>query len=189
MGRPGFRVRPDVAARRARVLAARTEHVPYADIAAAEGISESTARSDYQRALEALKREQDGQARFNVARQLAALDVAERAAWKVLRTDHITVQHGKIVRHEEGEDGTPGKPVLDDGPVLNAIDRILKISERRARLLGLDAPTRIEVSDTVDAEIARLAAELAAGLGDLEPGGEAETAGDAAAGPGSTHTA
>lgn len=183
MTRPGFAPRADVAARRARVLALRTEQVPYADIAAELGIPASTARSDYRIALEGLKQEQDGQARFNVARQLAVLDAAEQAAWKVLRKDHIHVQHGKIVRHEDDS------PVLDDAPVLNAIDRILKIAERRARLLGLDAPTRIEVSDTVDAEIASLAAQLAAGLGDMEPAREAEAARDAAAGPGSAHPA
>jgi hypothetical protein len=164
MGRAGYQPSPEVAARRAKVLERRTEQIPYAAIAAELGVNESTIRTDYQRALEALKAEQDGQARFNVARQLAALDVAERAAWKVLRKDHIHVQHGKIVRHESGE------PVLDDAPVLNAIDRILKISERRARLLGLDAPTRIEVSDAVDAELAALAARLAG----MEPEGEAE---------------
>jgi hypothetical protein len=172
MTRPGFTSRPEVAARRARVLASRTEQIPYAEIAAAESISEGTARMDYARALEQLKAEQDSQAKFNVARQLAALDTAERAAWLVLRKDHIHVQHGKIVRHESGE------PVLDDGPVLNAIDRILKISERRARLLGLDAPAKIEVSDATDQAIRDLAAQLAAGVGDVEPAGEGPPAGD-----------
>lgn len=174
MARPGFTPRAEVAARRARVVELRTEHIPYALIATQLGISESTARSDYQRALEQRKREQDEQAHLTVIRELVTLDAAARVAWQVLRKDHIHVQHGKIVRDEDGT------PVLDDAPTLNAIDRILKIAERRARLLGLDAPTRIEVSDAVDAEIARLAAELAAGVGVVEPGGEAAAPGDAA---------
>ena len=43
-----------------------------------------------------------------------------------------------------------------------AIDRVLRIMERRARLLGLDAPTRTEAVtiDAIDREIARLSAEL-----------------------------
>lgn len=45
-----------------------------------------------------------------------------------------------------------------------AVDRLLAIQERRARLLGLDAPLRQTVTvvteDTVDAEIARLQSEL-----------------------------
>jgi len=169
---PGYQPKPDVAERRAKVLARRTEHIPYEQIAAELGITSAVARKDYERALEALKLEQDGHARFNVARQLETLDVAERAAWAVLRKDHIHVQHGKIVRHEDGS------PVLDDAPVLNAIDRILKISERRARLLGLDAPAKIEVSDATDQAIRDLAAQLAAGVGDVEPAGEGPPAGD-----------
>jgi len=43
-----------------------------------------------------------------------------------------------------------------------AVDRCLAIMQRRARLLGLDAPTKHEVMtiDAIDAEIARLEAEL-----------------------------
>ena len=44
-----------------------------------------------------------------------------------------------------------------------AVDRVLAIMQRRARLLGLDAPTRVNVitEDMIDAEIRRLEAELA----------------------------
>jgi hypothetical protein len=74
----------------------------------------------------------------------------------VLERNHVTVSHGRIIRGENEE------PLLDDGPVLTAIDRLLKIQERRAKLLGLDAPARHEVVtlDALDTEIARLSAEL-----------------------------
>ena len=54
---------------------------------------------------------------------------------------------------------------LWDGPsaaIEKAIDRVLRIMERRAKLLGLDAPVRTEAVtiDAIDAEIARLTAEL-----------------------------
>jgi len=45
-----------------------------------------------------------------------------------------------------------------------AVDRALKIEERRARLLGLDAPQRRSLAislEAMDAEIVRLEAELA----------------------------
>ena len=48
---------------------------------------------------------------------------------------------------------------------LKAIDTVLRIAERRARLMGLDAATRSEVrvlSDGVDAEIEQLIAGLSA---------------------------
>ena len=47
-------------------------------------------------------------------------------------------------------------------PRLAAIDRCLKIMERRARLLGLDATAKadLRISDSLDSQIERLAAEL-----------------------------
>lgn len=87
--------------------------------------------------------------------ELAKLDNMEQAVLAVLEREHVTVSNGKVVRLSQ-------RPVLDDGPVLQAVDRLLKIAERRAKLLGVDAPKRLEVItiDAVDAEIARISAEL-----------------------------
>jgi DNA-binding CsgD family transcriptional regulator len=192
---PGFTARADVAARRSRVLALRIEQRPYAEIAAELGISESTARTDYGRSLE-----QDATAATARNLELAKLDLLEQAAWRVLRARHITVQHGKIVGKYAGPARVPetgelvrdedGKPIPvyeeieDDAPILNAIDRLVRIAARRATLTGMDAPTRIEVDDARRAEIERLAAELAAaaGVADVDPGRTGTAAGDAAAG-------
>lgn len=59
--------------------------------------------------------------------------------------------------------GPDGQYLRDDAPVLNAIDRILRIAERHAKLMGLDAPQRHEVTtlDYLDAQIRDAAAELA----------------------------
>jgi hypothetical protein len=162
-----------IAERRTRVLAMRVEQIPYEQIAAALRIGVSTAKMDYQRAIEQRHAERDEHAAVAVTVELAKLDALERAAWQVLRARHITVQHGKIVRDEDGN------AVIDDAPTLNAIDRILKIAERRARLLGLDAPvrSRIEVTDALDAQIEQLVAELEA----VAAGGEAAAAGPAGA--------
>jgi hypothetical protein len=87
--------------------------------------------------------------------ELDRLDMMWRAAVEVLRRKHVTVSHGKVVIVD-------GQPLPDDAPVLNAIDRLLSIQARRAKLLGLDAPKKIEVlsMDVIDAEILRLSAEL-----------------------------
>ena len=55
--------------------------------------------------------------------------------------------------------------IVDTGTInecLNAIDRALKIAERRAKLLGLDAPAKqdVRITDSLDREIERLAAEV-----------------------------
>lgn len=111
------------------------------------------ARKAVQRALVATVAEPAEEVR---ALQLEQLDKLALAAWAVLERAHVTVSHGRIIRDENEQ------PLLDDGPVLAAIDRLLKIQERRAKLLGLDAPARHEVVslDALDAEIERLSAEL-----------------------------
>lgn len=91
------------------------------------------------------------------AMELVRLDALYAAATEVLERNHVTVSHGKIVA------GADGEPLLDDAPVLQAIDRLLRIQERRARLLGLDAPVKRDVSLTDErvAAIEALAEELA----------------------------
>lgn len=91
------------------------------------------------------------------ALELTRLDALYVAANEVLARKHVTVSNGRIVS------GTDGGPILDDAPVLQAIDRLLKIQERRSKLLGLDAPIKKDVSLTDErvAAIEALAEELA----------------------------
>jgi uncharacterized small protein (DUF1192 family) len=105
--------------------------------------------------------------------ELQQLDMLARQVLKVLERRHVTVSHGQLVYHD-------GKPLVDDGPVLQAVDRLLKIQERRAKLLGLDAPKRLEVVtiDWLDEQIRTLTAELERQLAEFG-GGDPATAGDA----------
>jgi hypothetical protein len=96
--------------------------------------------------------------------ELDGLDMMTRAVIDVLEGQHYVVSDGRIV-YLGDKDDPDRTELLDDGPVLQAVDRLLKISDRRAKLLGLDAPKRVEVSDTtpdLDAAVRDLAAELAA---------------------------
>lgn len=88
--------------------------------------------------------------------ELSSLDELERACWVELRAHHVLVSNGRIVRDDDDE------PLEDDRFVLEVIDRILKIKEQRAKLIGLNAPARAEILtiDSVDAEIRRLEDEL-----------------------------
>lgn len=47
---------------------------------------------------------------------------------------------------------------------LAAVDRLVKLSESRRKLLGLDAPTRtdLRITDSLDAQLEQLASEVAA---------------------------
>ena len=92
---------------------------------------------------------------------------------RVMATRHVVTQNGRIVR------GDAGQPIEDPGPRLAAIDRALRILERRARLLGLDAAVKVDArsSDSIDRQIERLAAELADFANRPETGDAAEPGG------------
>lgn len=75
--------------------------------------------------------------------ELDKLDQAERAVLAVLTRRHLTVSSGRIVTvaNDDGVD----EPLLDDGPVLTAVDRLVKIARHRADLIGLKASVKVSV--------------------------------------------
>lgn len=87
------------------------------------------------------------------------LDRLEAVAWKLLEENHVAFQHGKVVSLD-------GKPISDKEPVFKAIDRLLKTSESRRKLWGVDVPVKTEhhvtTSSVVDESIAALVAEMEA---------------------------
>jgi hypothetical protein len=98
--------------------------------------------------------------------ELLRLDDLEQHARQVLTRHHITVNNGRVI-------SVDGEPLLDDGPVLQAIDRLIKIEDARRRnnesqrkLLGLDAPTKVDAQVTEvtqqDIELAELIRETQA---------------------------
>ena len=119
----------------------------------------------------------------------ALVGISKQAAWKLYQTALAEIPAASVAAHRAEE-----LVLVDD-----AISSLLGIiqdrdvsprtrveawnsargwAEHKARLVGLNAPVKVEVSDAVDAELQRLAARL----GVLEPGGEAEAPGDAEAG-------
>ncbi|MEV4604818.1 helix-turn-helix domain-containing protein [Amycolatopsis sp. NPDC049253] len=82
--------------------------------------------------------------------QLERLGEMRQSALDVLERFHYTVSHGKVIKDETG------LPLEDDAPRLQAIDRLLRIEERIAKLMGLDAPTRAEVEARVEPKPAEL---------------------------------
>lgn len=115
--------------------------------------SRATAYAAVQRVLRETVREAGDELR---TLELERLDAMQAAAVEVLERRHVTVSNGKVIQ-------LGGEPLEDDGPVLAAIDRMIRIQERRARLLGLDAPVRanLTVTDEMTARVKALAEELA----------------------------
>ena len=142
-----------IAQRDAEIARLRGTGLTYAQIGERVGISKQNAHEGFKRALRDTVREPTAE---TVALELDRLDVLYRTALGVMATRHVVCQNGRVVRGDDGE------PIEDPGPRLAAIDRCLRIMERRARLLGLDAPAKadLRISDSLDNEIERLAAEL-----------------------------
>jgi len=151
---------PDTAERDAEAARLRARGQSYRAIGEALGISQGSAHDAVQRALRATVAEAAADAR---ALELERLDALYEAAMAVLEREHVTVSNGKVIRLN-------GEPLPDDAPVLAAIDRLLRVSESRRKLLGLDAPARLkaEVSADRTARILDLAAQLS---GDDPTGG------------------
>lgn len=155
-GNGKFSKDPNTAERDAEACRLRTRALSYAEIAAQLGYAnEGHAHLAVKRALLATVSEPAEEVRKT---ELKRLDNLYRLALKIAERAHVTVSQGRVVYLGD-------LPVEDDGPALAAVDRLLKIQERRARLLGLDAPVKHEVRnvDAVDAEIEQLVARLAAG--------------------------
>lgn len=150
--------RANTAQRRREAIDMRMAGSSYQQIADALGYAtRGAACQDVTRALEQAVAEQTQSAEAYREEELQRLDLLLTEAWAILKRAHVTVSHGKLIYDER-----TGEPLLDDGPTLQAIDRILKIQERRSKYLGLDAPTKVEAItiDSLDLEIAKLAAEL-----------------------------
>jgi Ni,Fe-hydrogenase III large subunit len=93
--------------------------------------------------------------------ELAKLDRIECHLRDAMTREHVRVDHGRVITYKR-------KPVIDDAPVIQAAVALLRVQERRAKLLRLDEPAKHRVDviteEVVDAEIKRLEQEL--GLND-----------------------
>ncbi len=145
---------PDTAERDAEAARLRARGWSYRRIASELKISPASAYEAVQRTLKAIVEEPAAEVR---QLELDRLDAMYDAAIKVLEAEHVTVSQGKVVMLD-------GEPLKDDAPVLRAIETLLKIQQRRAALLGLDAKTQHDMG-IAEREIA-----LAEGQGELLAG-------------------
>lgn len=96
--------------------------------------------------------------------EMERLNSLTRLFERIIATRHYAVSlgSGRVVM----DPLHPEEPLTDDGPALAAGLALLRVSESRRKLKGLDAPSRRQVevitAETVEANIARLEAEVAA---------------------------
>lgn len=103
------------------------------------GVNESSAYQMVQRAIADIPRESTEEL---IQLELMKLDRIESKAADIMEKYHpVVTQSGKILDLEE------------ETPVIQAMNTLLKVADRRARLLGLNAPTRTELTSTVSVTI------------------------------------
>lgn len=122
--------------RAARALELRRDFVPYRDIAAQLGVSLRTAYDDVQKALEEITREP--------AEDVLKMEL-ERLGSMHLR---LTTEIARVTRHLK-QGGDIDLKAVDQ--VRKLIDSQVRVSERRAKLLGLDIIKHDVSDDLMDA--------------------------------------
>lgn len=142
-------VKAERAKRVADVATLRDSGLTYQQIAGQLHISPSTAWSDYEEYCNEL-RHGDPQiqeaAKEALWGQLARIKAEREAVARVLTARHLTVSNGIVARLD-------GEPIEDDGPVLAAVDRLVKLDDQEAKLLGIYAEKKVALSGGVRYEL------------------------------------
>jgi hypothetical protein len=126
-----------VAERRAKVLAFRRAGASHRAIAVELGVDHSTISRDVKAIFQELAEEQHASAEEYRAMELERLDTLSLEASRILQAEHPLISGGKVLTRFTSDGKAFG--LTDPGPKLQAIDRLLRISESRRKLLGLDA--------------------------------------------------
>lgn len=119
------------------ILDLRSQGLPLVDIAKVTGISVGRVSQIVTEMIASLPKADVETYR---KKELFQLDVMEERMLEIIKRRDVKVSaSGKIVF---GEDGA----LPDDAQSMAAAQNLLKIQDRRAKLLGLDAPTRIDTT-------------------------------------------
>jgi hypothetical protein len=141
-GKTRAQIEVETRERENHALRLRREDWDYASIAAEIGwASHAAARLAVQRALNRFA-EEDAEALRDIEDD--KLRSYERAVLEEIRRDHVVVSHGKIIRDVDGT------PIRDSAPVYAGYRELRMLSERRAKLRGLDAPLRTIVEEITE---------------------------------------
>lgn len=160
MARPGPQAKTSATSivatqRRAEMLRFRLEGLTLEEIGERMDIQPESVHGVISRALRSLVKEPGEEL---LALELARCDALLGEAMGVVRAFHPVIHAGAVVRAVvEGADGRPLRDAVtgelvtvaleDKAPKLAAISTALRVMERRAKLLGLDKPTKIAATD------------------------------------------
>lgn len=149
--------------RRTEAIKLKLAGATWDEVAEACGYSSrGAAHADIQREME--RRREVEKEELDALRQVETdrLEALWATAWALLQRKNVTVSHGKVIYITDPETGEK-MALQDDAPTLMAIDRLVRISERKAKLLGLDAPLQVEHGGNIRYEVVGISPELLGG--------------------------
>ena len=117
----------------------RSRSKTFREIGEVFGVSTKTAYCMVQRAIEDVPKEATTGL---IALELEKLDRLERRYLEIMDKPHPYISaSGRVVMLD-------GEVLIDDKPTMEAITGLVRVADRRAKLLGLNAPTRADLTST-----------------------------------------
>lgn len=124
--------RISVAERDAEIVRLKREGWTFQKIGEHFGIDRSTVHGHFYRTLQRIAEPEVEKFR---AEQVARMELAREIVMDILSVRHIAISNGTVLHDIE-----------DDNPILQAVDRLIKIDEHEAKLLGLYARPEVMIS-------------------------------------------
>lgn len=156
----------EIDARRDRAVAMRAAGQPWGVLVAELGYnSRQAAFADVQYALNERATSLAHTVDDYRQQQIESLERLKRKLLGVLDRAHVHISNGQVVRDTPmDENGDPlidqetghviaGEVIEDDGPTVQAATALMKLEQQLARLMGTEAPTKVEQTGIVRYEI------------------------------------
>lgn len=116
----------------------------YTDISKRLNLSRNYIFLAYQRGILTLNADESAAARAirYIDKHLTEIEAERAAVQSVINGYHVVVSNGHVVSLDS-------VPLEDQGPLLAAVDRMVKLRDQEQALLGIKAKTQVEVSGGV----------------------------------------
>lgn len=142
------------------VVALKRGGLSFAEIGQRLGISKSQAHRAFYAALDRIVEPEVVAMR---AEQLARIELEREEALDIMGAEHLVVSNGHVVSpitgHDDEGDPVYGDPLIDQSPPLAAIDRLIKLDDQEAKLVGMYPKTEHNVSGGLTYEFVGLTDE------------------------------
>lgn len=140
---------------RRRIVELRDSSLTFRQIAAEVDRSLHTVWEHYQAAMRhipaAAVEEHQKKIATRLDEQLRRIDMEREVLMEILAKRHVVISNGHVVSEIVGEDEETGRPIYgepfeDDAPTMAAIDRLGKLDDQEAKLLGMYPKQQLSIS-------------------------------------------